>query len=411
MDRVALRLMGFSELKAMTGLCVMAVFVVSIFLSTALTTVFSIMVGIAWLVSGQYRHLEFVYKSMPVAVWATLLFLCLLVGLAYGDAPNALAYSTVNKYRELLYIPLLACFFIDDRYRAWAWKAFVIGSVITLLSSYLVKLGLLDINKYKSTVTIKSRITHSIFLAFFAFYCLHQIYNNDRYKFVYWGLLLLTIHNLYFVTAGRTGQFVCLLLVLLFALQRLSKKSLVVTLVILMLFIVGFLNFSERAKRVVKGFQTAGLYLNNPAYQGKVTDGDLRFAYWKNTLKIIEDKPLIGYGTGSFNQEYRRVTNNDKEILENPHNEYLLFTVQCGIIGLALHVFFLFAFYRSAKRQPQQERMLGYGLLLTLIFTSQFNSPFLDNAEGHWFAVMISLLCVPFGESECSKFKFKEIIN
>jgi hypothetical protein len=40
---------------------------------------------------------------------------------------------------------------------------------------------------------------------------------------------------------------------------------------------------------------------------------------------------------------------------------------------------------------PDKEKWLAQGVLLSLIVTSLFNSPFLDHTEGHWFASLIAL--------------------
>jgi O-antigen ligase len=47
--------------------------------------------------------------------------------------------------------------------------------------------------------------------------------------------------------------------------------------------------------------------------------------------------------------------------------------------------------YACAGKLPDQEKWLAQGILLSLIITSLFNTPFLDHTEGHWFAIMIAL--------------------
>ena len=349
----------------------------------------SVGVGLFWLITGEFKKLPFVVKRSAVNFWALVLFSSLVIGLSYTTAPDSAAYSVLRKYRELLYIPVLSCFFTHERYRKWAWHAFIAASILTLISSYLMEFKLMEMNRYQ-TFTLKSRITHSIFIAFFGFYCLHQYFNVKKHRLVYLLAFMVCIHNLYFVTAGRTGQLAFLFLIPLLALQRSNKKAVMVSFCIVGLLFAAYFHFSDKSSRVHQGVETAKLFFD-PHYHPKTGDGDLRLRFWNNALTLVKEKPLLGYGTGSFGQEYRRITGNTSEHLENPHNEYLLFTVQCGLIGLMLHLGFLYSQYREAKNLPEYEKWLAQGLLLTLIVTSQFNSPFLDHTEGHWFAVMIAL--------------------
>jgi len=65
--------------------------------------------------------------------------------------------------------------------------------------------------------------------------------------------------------------------------------------------------------------------------------------------------------------------------------------VQLGLIGLFIYLGFLGSQYYYAKKLPDHEKWFAQGLLLSLMITSSFNSPFLDHNEGHWFGTMIAL--------------------
>lgn len=381
------RLLGY-------GTYVMGLFIVSIYLSTALAIVVSVLIGLLWLLTAQFQKLPTVLRDSPVAIWALLLYLCFIVGLSYGDAPSSEAFSMLRKYRELLFIPLLSCFFTDERYRLWAWKAFVIGSVLTLLTSYLMDFGIMEMFRHK-TFTLKSRITHSVFIAFFIFFCAHKIAYNKQYLSWYTLLLAFALFNLFFIVQGRTGQVAFMALVLLFAVQRLSKKGLLISMVLLVTLLASYTNFSDKSTRIQGGLTQTLAYLKHVP-EKKPTDVSIRYAFWENALKLVSEKPWGGHGTGSFAKEYQRVSGGNLSIkTSNPHNEFLLITVQFGIFGFVIYSGFLFSQYYCSRKLPDAEKWLSQGLLLTLIITSLFNSPLLDHAEGHWFAVMIALCFAP----------------
>jgi O-antigen ligase len=374
------------------GAFIIALFIISIYLSTALAIVLSVLIGLLWLITAQFQLLPQVHKGCPVATWAVLLYLCFIVGLCYGDAPSAEAYSMLRKYRELLFIPLLSCFFTNERYRLWAWKAFIVGSVLTLLISYLMDFGIMDMFRHK-TYTLKSRITHSIFIAFFMFFCAHKAFDDRRYMRWYLLLFIFGVYNLFFVVDGRTGQLVFMLLVPLFAVQRFGKKELLIVTAIFAVFLLLYVNYSDKSARISEGLTETQAYLHH-APEKTPTSMGIRYTFWENSLKLVSEKPWLGHGTGSFGEEYRRLTDT-KEAIKNPHNEFLLIAVQFGIFGFVIYLGFLFCQYHCSRNLPDAEKWLAQGLLLTLIITSLLNSPLLDHAEGHWFAVMIALLFAP----------------
>ncbi len=374
------------------GELVMVVFIITIYMSTAVAIVLSCVLGAVWLFSKQFKYLFAVLKGPSTATWALLLYLCFFIGLSYGDVPSEEAFSTIRKYRELLFIPLFSCFFTDERYRTWAWKAFIAASAITLVGSYLMDLGLMDLNRHKS-FSLKSRITHSIFIAFFLFYCAHSLFLNKKYQIWYLIALLLGTYNLFFVVEGRTGQLVFMVLAPLFAGQRFGKKGLFVAILGIVLFTALYIGFSDKSSRIHEGFANTLSYFNHVP-EKRPTSMGLRYKFWENSLKMIAEKPLLGHGTGSFAEEYGQLAKS-KTPVQNPHNEFLLMAVQFGLLGMVTYLGFLFSQYWGSRALPERDKWLTQGLLATLVTTSLFNSPFLDHTEGHWFAVMIALCLAP----------------
>jgi O-antigen ligase len=253
--------------------------------------------------------------------------------------------------------------------------------------------GIMEMFRHK-TYTLKSRITHSIFIAFFTFFCAHKIFSNKKYVVWYLLLLIAGVINLFFVVNGRTGQLVFIALVPLFAIQRFSKKGLLVSVVVLAVFLALYINFSDKSTRVYKGLADIQAYLKIP-FAKTPTNGEIRYVFWEHSMQLVTERPWFGHGTGSFAKEYQRITANKVDTVGNPHNEFLLIAVQLGFLGLFIYAGFLFSQYYYSRTLPDSEKWLAQGLLLTLIVTSLFNSPFLDHTEGHWFATLIALCFAP----------------
>ncbi|MEI6890909.1 MAG: O-antigen ligase family protein [Pontiella sp.] len=82
---------------------------------------------------------------------------------------------------------------------------------------------------------------------------------------------------------------------------------------------------------------------------------DFRPKTWLDTLDMIKEKPLVGFGPGSYHfafPEFRKRFSGARIISGHPHNEYLEIASEYGLIGLGL---FAFAW--------------GYGLIRILIFS------------------------------------------
>ncbi len=370
------------------GICT-ASFIVAIYFSTSLATIISVSLVLLWLLSGQLKLIPFTLKKNPIAAWSLLLLLCFIVGLCYGDATNSDALSMLSKYRELLFIPIVTVFLNAERSRYWAWNAFILSSVLILLISYLMHFGVLDLN-HQGDPAFKSRITHSIFISFFGFYCAQKAYDGMAYQKVYWLLFIASAYNLFFIVEGRTGQLIAVSLVLLFAVQRFTKRGLVMTALVVSILMLLFLNYSDKATRFNEGVVNMQSDLKPGPEQSQTSMGQ-RYMFWRYSLKLIAEKPLFGHGTGSFAKEYERIALNETMKTKNPHNEFLMVGVQLGVVGLLVYLGFLASQYYLSKKLPYQEKYVAQGLLLTLIITSLFNTPIMDHTEGHWFLMMIAL--------------------
>ena len=71
-----------------------------------------------------------------------------------------------------------------------------------------------------------------------------------------------------------------------------------------------------------------------------------RIEYMKLARNLFYEKPLTGYGLGSYATEARRVQTDSRFYSSNPHNEYLKFFAELGVWGGGLFVsFVVFVFF------------------------------------------------------------------
>ncbi len=103
---------------------------------------------------------------------------------------------------------------------------------------------------------------------------------------------------------------------------------------------------------------------------------------------------MFGAGTGGFPAAYAKLVKDTGQTLSrNPHNDFMLITVQTGVVGLAALLWLLWQQWRHAPRLPtRMERGLAQGLVATMLIVSMLNSPLLDHTEGLLYAWLTALL-------------------
>jgi O-antigen ligase len=121
---------------------------------------------------------------------------------------------------------------------------------------------------------------------------------------------------------------------------------------------------------------------------------------WENTLLLVREAPVLGHGLGSFESQYARVVERTgpgwrATPSSDPHNQYLAFLAETGVVGLAAFLWFLLA----AIRQPVSGsfRVAGLALLTAWSATSLFSSHFEVFNEGHMIMFFLGALLAKEG--------------
>jgi len=125
-----------------------------------------------------------------------------------------------------------------------------------------------------------------------------------------------------------------------------------------------------------------------------------RYAIWSDTVRLIRDFPVFGSGLGTFEVVYRQYqTTLVENAVDHAHNDYLEFTANTGLIGVALMfipIFYLlvrmiFAFLEDSRgyRRSITLGCIGGTLALLLHSLTDFNLQISANALT--FAVILGI--------------------
>lgn len=122
-------------------------------------------------------------------------------------------------------------------------------------------------------------------------------------------------------------------------------------------------------------------------YQLKPQSVDGRVLVWLSTIKMIKDKPVLGFGTGAFRQNYMNyqaqyLTTISNEQFKNlasdtsiAFNEPLKILTEQGIIGTIILVALLVSVFRAKNVKFRQEIISLKALLCTMIVFGLFSYP------------------------------------
>jgi O-antigen ligase len=122
----------------------------------------------------------------------------------------------------------------------------------------------------------------------------------------------------------------------------------------------------------------------------------IRAIIYENTLELIGKRPWFGVGSGGFGEAYAAHVKGkytDWRALPSgdPHNQYLYFLAEQGIIGLIAFLSFI-ALALADRGDGGPTRLIAIGMLLAWCATSMFNSHFQTFSEGHLLAFFLAAM-------------------
>jgi len=177
-------------------------------------------------------------------------------------------------------------------------------------------------------------------------YAWHKGQRRLAVTFVLLGIVFLA--SILYAATSRTALVALPILLVLFALMRPSRKSAVGLIIALMVFLVAAWQTSPRLRERVTDFFDEVRY-----YQptGVPTPAGGRLEFWRKSLIIVADAPFFGHGTGSIQEQFRKLATGQTGmaglVTGNPHNQIFAIAIQLGLMGtLALfamwiaHLFF-----------------------------------------------------------------------
>ena len=376
-------------------------------ISTAFDSVLLGFVVVGAVLSGSLAgpSLRSALRTPPVAL-ALLLFSLLLLGCFWGSTPLKVAFGTVSKYLELGLAAVLLCAAARPATRKAALMCFAAAVLLNLYVSYTAAAGLPGLRNPEYPIGFKASVTHSLIISLGAF--LFLLWARDtasvKLRVLCIALAALCAHNVLFITIGRTGYVVLALLLTYYVATFFKgwRGMAVAAAVVGLLAPIAYLSSGNLQKRVNEVASDLGQW--KPDGRDATSVGQ-RLEYYRTTLDIITDAPLLGVGTGGFAGAYaQRVRSTDAVKTTNPHNDYLLLTAQVGALGFLLLAALYAAIWRyAAYLESRLHRDLARGLAIAFATGSLFNSFLLDHTEGLLLVWLMAVLYAGYNRASATQ--------
>jgi O-antigen ligase len=207
--------------------------------------------------------------------------------------------------------------------------------------------------------------------------------------------MLVTVVNVLFVMTGRTGFLVMLLLLALAVYWELPKRWR--WLALLMPVLLGMTLYAVSPRfhaRVSEIGRDLSEYQKGNA---KTSQGE-RLDYWRRSLLSIPERPVAGHGVGSWRLNYIGHGGLQSNPPSNPHQQYLLWIVEAGAVGLMLLLGIFIGLYRDALLLESHVLRASLSTTAVAAAMGMMNCPFFGIGMGEFFLLMMGcLLCFGAG--------------
>lgn len=356
--------------------------------------------------AGGYQEHWQRWRASPFALATLLLFAVIFLGVSYSHAPFDEIRRSLTKYSRLLYAPIAISVLVDARWRRRALIAWMGSMLLTLGLSYLHAVWQFPLARatregesgdhyiFKHHITQNVMMSVFVVAAFAEAWRLRVAEGMTRRTWLWVLVAIAAVINVLFFVLGRAGYLTLLVNLLVIAVVAFVAARDTRLLALVGAIIVVVVAAAASSDAVRQRFHTAVSEVESSQERGIATSIGQRMEYASKSIELIEARPILGWGTGSYAMEYCRIARSPewcKLGAYNPHNQFLFFAVQFGALGLFALLAWLITAAKAIRQLPLNKQMIGFSLLATLIVHSMLDSPLYIVTEGTWYPLMLGI--------------------
>jgi O-antigen ligase len=348
--------------------------------------------AILFFISGHWRQVWPVLLKDKIVIVAVLLVSFYFIGMVYSEASWHMAFRATIKYLKLLFLLFFIPLFNNKNSRNTAFFIFILGVMVNEIFTYLHFFNVFNFGfgPGKHWLFVQD-IDAGFIVSFAAFLLANYCFDNRRFRLIALFCFLILSFDILFLNQERTGYLIYLVLAGLFLWQRMKWRGLISAMIAIPL-LFGSLyltshKFHDRVNQVVTN-------ISDYQHGKEVTSIGLRLVFAQFSFNVIKHHWLIGTGTGSFQEMYKKANGpklDDGTWPSHPHNEYIATTYHLGIIGLFVLIYWFYLQIKASFTLPKEMRYLFQGLIVGFILLGFCNASLLVNPASGFFIVLLSL--------------------
>jgi O-antigen ligase len=336
--------------------------------------------------------------SIPAGAMPVLLLLLAIIGVTWSSATPVEQFGSIKIFARLLIIGVLFVQFQRSERGLHVAGAFLASCAALLIVSWLYWLvPSLAITGRFPGVPVKDYIIQSgeFLICVFALghLSLDAWQRGHQRRSMALGLLaLLFLANIGYVASARSTLVAAVALLLLFVCQRFGWRQ-AAGMVTLAAVIAGLTWMSSPylRKRVLDVVHEVQDYRT----KGVATSSGYRLEFWTRSIAIVSQAPILGHGTGSQREQFRRTATASKGIgastTDNPHNQTLFVAIQFGGVGTVL-LYAMWLAHMLLFRGDGLTAWIGMALVVQNIIAGLFNSSLVEFTHGWMYIFGVGVL-------------------
>ena len=184
---------------------------------------------------------------------------------------------------------------------------------------------------------------------------------------------------------------VAVVLLLLFAIKRLSTNGIVLVISVSMMVGIAAWYTSPYLRQRVED-----IWVEIQRYEAtntRTSSGE-RIEFWKKSIEFVRQSPIIGHGTGSIHALFEKAaagqTGTAGVAAANPHNQTLAVVIQLGLVG-AVVLWAMWIAHLLLFRGNGLADWIGLVIVAQNIVGSLFNSHLFDFVQGWVYVIGVGV--------------------
>lgn len=344
----------------------------------------------------------------PNRLWTVKVILLIVAAfgtsLLFTDAPADIALQAFVKHSKLLAIVLFIVLIRTPKEAALVLWIFLVSQAFFIVTSWAMAAGVpiawatrLDVPQYRYVV-FSTYLDQTLIFAGTAAVFWHMRAQLGRYPWVWATLALAALVNNVFLQEGRTGYIASLVVLSLAIMWAVPQRLRLPTLVLAPLFLMAalYMGSSPVQKRVSLAIYEMQTY--SATGTGQASSSGFRLQAWKRSVQAIAEEPVFGHGVGAWTTTVRRLEGERADeyfgtnLGSNAHQEYLMWGVELGVMGVLLFIGFIVAVIRDALTFSRPTSRATISVAAVIAVVCLFNASMYDALIGDYFCVTLGVL-------------------